>query len=73
MVINYPSFFSGSSLFRLTIPQRSSLGPLFFLIYINNLSNNIIALVIKRGMYMLIHQLSWNRGPSNSTESVFLD
>ena len=30
------------------IPQRFILGPLFFLVHINNLSNNIVALAIKQ-------------------------
>ena len=35
-------------IFGSDVPQRFILGPLFFLIHINNLSNDIVALAIKR-------------------------
>ena len=58
------------------VPQRFILGPVFFLIHINNLSNNIVALAIKqlcRYSYFFIHQWALNRGQSNSIENVFFD
>ena len=36
------------------VPQRFILGPLFFLIHINNLSNDIVALAIKQ-RYVHVH------------------
>ena len=44
-VSRHPLIFS---IFGSDVSQRSILGPLFFLIHINNLSNNIVALAIKQ-------------------------
>ena len=41
-------------IFGSDVPQRSMLGPLFFLILIHNLSNDIIALAIKQ-RYVHVH------------------
>ena len=41
-------------IFGSDVPQRPMLGPLFFLIHINNLSNDIIALAIKQ-RYIHVH------------------
>ena len=35
-------------IFGSDVPKRSMLGPLFFLIHINNISNDIVALAIKQ-------------------------
>ena len=44
-------------IFGSDIPQRFTLGPLFFLIHINNLSNDIVALAIKQS-YVHAHVCS---------------
>ena len=41
-------------IFGLDVPQKSMLGALFFLIHINNLSNDIVALAIKQ-RYVHVH------------------
>ena len=41
-------------IFGSDVPQRFILGPLFFLIHINNLSNDIVALAIKQ-RYVHVH------------------
>ena len=40
------------------IPQRFILGPFFFLIHINNLYSNLVALVIKQS-YVYTHVCSY--------------
>ena len=42
------------SIFGLDVPQRSILGPLFFPIHINNLSNDIVAIATKQ-RYVYAH------------------
>ena len=43
-------------IFGSDVPQRPMLGPLFFLIHINNLSNDRVALAIKQ-RYIHVHTL----------------
>ena len=58
------------------VPQRFILDPLFFLIHINNLSNNIIALAIKQS-YVYAHVCSfiketWIEDPQIQLKMCFL-
>ena len=58
------------------VPQRFILGPLFFLIHINNLSNNIVALAIKHS-YVHTHVCSyisetWIENPQIQLKMSFL-
>ena len=58
------------------VPQRFILGPLFFLIHINNLSNNIVALAIKQS-YVHTHVCSyisetWIENPQIQLKMSFL-
>ena len=58
------------------VPQRFILGPLFFLIHINNLSNNIVALAIKQS-YVHTHVCpyiseTWIEDPQIQLKMSFL-